>query len=62
MEISGETESGFGGDASAFVDDFADAGGGDAQLEGESVDGEVEWLHEVLAEDFAGVDEGDEFC
>jgi len=61
VEISSEaeTESGFGGDAPAFVDDFADARGRDAEFEGEFVDGEVEGLHEVLAEDFAGVDGGD---
>jgi hypothetical protein len=62
VEISGEAKGGFGGDAAAFVDDFTDARGGDTELKSELVDGQMERLHEVLAEDFAGMNWRHQFC
>jgi hypothetical protein len=56
VEISREAKSCFGGDAAAFVNNFADSSGRDAEFQSELVDGEMERLHEVLAENFAGMD------
>ena len=62
VKISREAEGGFGGDAAALVSNFTDACGRDTQFQSELVDGQIQRLHEVLAEDFAGVDWRHQFC
>lgn len=60
-EVAGGAQGGVGGDVAFLIYDFTDAAYGDVQLAGEGVDADAERFHEFFAEDFAGVDGGQEF-
>ena len=56
-----QAQRGIGGYAAAALDDFRNALRWDTQFAGEGVAAEVQGLHEVLQEVFAGVDGGQKF-
>lgn len=56
VEVTRQAQSCLSGDAAASMHNFADAGCWYVEFESELVDGKMERLHKVLAEDFAGMD------
>lgn len=52
-EVAGEAHGGVSGDSAFSPNDFADPQGRNADVGGNSVLAEFEWLHEVFKEHFA---------
>src|SRR3989338_8542988 len=56
VEVARQAQGSIGANATALVHNFTNPGGGNTKFQRQLVDGEAERLHEILPENFAGVD------